>query len=310
MSEHAWLLLAALALDALLGEPDFIWRRLPHPAVLMGCGVAWCDRQMNHAAARRLKGGISLLGLASGALLLGWGIASLPFGWGLEIIGAAVLLAQKSLVQHVQAVADALRLSLSEGRRAVGMIVGRDTAALDEAAVARAAVESAAENLSDGVIAPAFWFLVGGLPGILLYKIVNTADSMIGHRTARHEAFGWAAARLDDLLNWVPARLTAGLIAVTRADPAAWSIARRDGPTHRSVNAGWPEAAMARALDLALSGPRSYGGEMTTDPVLNPAGRRDASADDIEASVRVLWRVWAAQAALVTVTGLVTTLAG
>jgi adenosylcobinamide-phosphate synthase len=173
------------------------------------------------------------------------------------------------------------------------MIVGRDVTALDEAGVARAAVESAAENLSDGVVAPAFWFVLGGLPGIIFYKIVNTADSMIGHRTDRHGAFGWAAARLDDVLNWIPARLTALLIALVRFDAGVLATAVRDGPRHRSVNAGWPEAAAARALGLALSGPRSYGGERTSDPVLNPAGRRDATASDIDATVALLWRVWA-----------------
>jgi adenosylcobinamide-phosphate synthase len=219
-------------------------------------------------------------------------IAALPGGPVLEVIGAAILLAQKSLVEHVRAVAIGLRTSLDEGRRAVSMIVGRDTAALDEAAIARAAVESAAENLSDGVVAPAFWFLIGGLPGIIFYKIINTADSMIGHRTERHGEFGWAAARLDDVLNWVPARLTALLIAVVSLDASALRTAATDGPRHRSVNAGWPEAAMARVLGLALSGPRSYGGEMTTDPVLNPEGRRAATAGDIEAATRMLWRVW------------------
>ena len=217
---------------------------------------------------------------------------------------AAILLAQKSLVQHVEAVGDALRLSLSQGRRAVAMIVGRDTAALDEPAVARAAIESAAENLSDGVIAPAFWFLIGGLPGILIYKITNTADSMIGHRTPRHEEFGWAAARFDDLLNLIPARLTALLIALAHGwlDPAP---ILRDAPLHRSPNAGWPEAAMAVVLNVALSGPRSYHGEMREFPWVWPEGRRDIGPDAVDAACAALWRAWALMLAGVAVIALI-----
>lgn len=293
MTAHAALLSAALVLDAVLGEPRVVWDRLPHPAVLMGRVVGWCDRRFNQGERRRLKGALTILALSAAAIALGAGLAALPGGPVIEALGAAILLAQKSLVQHVAAVAVSLRASLDEGRRAVSMIVGRDVTALDEAGVARAAVESAAENLSDGVVAPAFWFVLGGLPGIIFYKIVNTADSMIGHRTDRHGAFGWAAARLDDVLNWIPARLTALLIALVRFDAGVLATAVRDGPRHRSVNAGWPEAAAARALGLALSGPRSYGGERTSDPVLNPAGRRDATASDIDAAVALLWRVWA-----------------
>lgn len=293
MTAHAALLSAALVLDAVLGEPRVVWDRLPHPAVLMGRVVGWCDRRFNQGERRRLKGALTILALSAAAIALGAGLAALPGGPVIEALGAAILLAQKSLVQHVAAVAVGLRASLDEGRRAVSMIVGRDVTALDEAGVARAAVESAAENLSDGVVAPAFWFVLGGLPGIIFYKIVNTADSMIGHRTDRHGAFGWAAARLDDVLNWIPARLTALLIALVRFDAGVLATAVRDGPRHRSVNAGWPEAAAARALGLALSGPRSYGGERTSDPVLNPAGRRDATASDIDATVALLWRVWA-----------------
>ena len=172
------------------------------------------------------------------------------------------------------------------------MIVGRDTAAMDEAAVSRAAIESAAENFSDGVIAPAFWFLIGGLPGLMLYKITNTADSMIGHRTERYEAFGWAAARFDDLLNLVPARMTAALIAAVHGCWTAGPLIVRDAGLHRSPNAGWPEAAMAVVLNLSLSGPRSYGGVMTAFPFVYPEGHRNAGPGDIDASVAVLWRSW------------------
>ncbi|UWQ97405.1 adenosylcobinamide-phosphate synthase CbiB [Rhodobacteraceae bacterium M385] len=281
-----------MVLDALVGEPRWLWSRVTHPIVLIGRLIGWCDRRFNRGAQGR-NGVLVMVGLGLGAIALGWLIAALPLGWLWQILIAAALLAQKSLVQHVAAVADGLRRSLDEGKREVAMIVGRDTGPLDAPAVARAAIESAAENMSDGVVAPAFWFLLGGLPGLLLYKVTNTADSMIGHRTPEHEAFGWAAARLDDVLNYIPARLTALLIALTHG-MAALRCANRDGGKHRSVNAGWPEAAMASTLGLSLSGPRAYGGEMTADAALNEGGTRDATPGDIAAAVGVLWRVWAA----------------
>ncbi len=293
----AGLLIPALLLDAALGEPKWLWDRFPHPAVLMGRAVAWAEGRLNRGEQRRLRGVVAMAGLGLGAMGLGWLIHALPDGGVVEIIAAAILLAQKSLVQHVQAVGDALRLSLQGGRRAVAMIVGRDVAALDEAGVSRAAIESAAENLSDGVIAPTFWFLIGGLPALMLYKITNTADSMIGHRTPRYEQFGWAAARFDDLLNLIPARLTALLIAVTHG----WLDPRpilRDAPLHRSPNAGWPEAAMAPVLGVALSGPRSYHGEMRDFPWVWAEGRRDAGPDDIDAACAALWRAWGGMLAL------------
>ncbi|WP_050525145.1 adenosylcobinamide-phosphate synthase CbiB, partial [Pseudorhodobacter ferrugineus] len=230
--------------------------------------------------------------LALGAWVLGWLIAAIPDFGLLEIIAAAILLAQKSLVQHVRAVADALRMSVPAGRRSVAMIVGRDTATLNAPAISRAAIESAAENLSDGVIAPAFWFLLLGLPGLMLYKITNTADSMIGHRTPKYEQFGWAAARFDDLLNLAPARLTAALIAISHLqfDPAP---ILRDAPLHRSPNAGWPEAAMAVVLNTALSGPRSYDGKMQDFPWVWPAGTRTPGPTQIDSACNALWRSWA-----------------
>jgi adenosylcobinamide-phosphate synthase len=288
----AALLLPALILDAALGEPKWLWSRLPHPAVLMGRAVGFADARLNDGAQRKHKGVAAMVGLGIIAMLLGWLIRMVPDYGLLEVIAAAILLAQRSLVQHVQAVADALRISLGDGKRTVAMIVGRDTAAMDEAAVARAAIESASENLSDGVIAPAFWFLIGGLPGLMLYKITNTADSMIGHRTPRHEQFGWAAARFDDLLNWVPARLTALIIAAAHGRWDAAGPILRDAALHRSPNAGWPEAAMAVSLNLSLSGPRSYNGVMTDFPFVYPEGRRGAGPDDIDVSVKALWRSW------------------
>jgi adenosylcobinamide-phosphate synthase len=285
-------LVLAMILDAIFGEPRWLWARWPHPAVLMGRLIDRCDRRFNTGPNRRAKGIAVIAALSLGAALLGALLAGLP-GHLVDLLVVAVLLAQRSLVDHVRAVAAGLRLSLGEGKRAVAMIVGRDTAAMDRAAVARSAIESAAENLSDGVIAPIFWYLVAGLPGVLIYKLVNTADSMIGYRTERYADFGWAAARFDDLLNLIPARLTAALIwAVTgRPDPAA---ILREAPLHRSPNAGWPEAAMAHGLNIALSGPRSYDGQIKDYPFVNAAGRHDLTAHDIDTAARTLWKTWAA----------------
>lgn len=307
----AALLAAALLLDALLGEPEALWRRLPHPAVLMGRLIGACDRRFNRGGARRLKGALVLAALLAGALALGGLLEHLPLAPLWQVILAAVLLAQRSLSQHVRAVAQALALSLPEGRRAVARIVGRDTAVLDQPGVVRAAVESGAENLSDGVIAPAFWFLLGGLPGILAYKLANTADSMIGHRTPRHQAFGWAAARLDDLLNLIPARLTAVLLWLAGGDArrgdwrGQWRAIAADARLHRSPNAGWPEAAMARALGIALSGPRSYHGVSTPLPWVNGAGDRKPGAEAIMRADQLLWRAWGLMLALVLLVGAV-----
>jgi adenosylcobinamide-phosphate synthase len=299
----AWLLLGAMALDAVMGEPRWLWSRVPHPAVLMGRVIGWCDARFN-VFPQWHNGVLVVMALVAGAGLLGAVIEALPLGWLWSLIGAAILLAQKSLVQHVQAVADGLRYGVGEGRRAVAMIVGRDTSGMDEPAVARAAIESAAENFSDGIIAPAFWYLIGGLPGILIYKVVNTADSMIGYRTLRHEDFGWAAARLDDVLNWIPARITAGLIALAFWSARSLDVIRQDARLHRSPNAGWPEAAMAGVLDVALSGPRSYHGETRDYPWVNGSGNPDIGVAEVEAAISVLWRVWAAFAALTLVLAL------
>ncbi len=289
MSTAAMLALALL-LDAALGEPRWLWSRLPHPAVLMGRAVGLLDRKLNTDGNRLGKGAIALALLMLGAALLGWGLGSL--GAWVQIPVAAILLAQRSLVQHVMAVADGLRVSMGDGRRAVAMIVSRDTAAMDASAVARSAIESAAENLSDGVIAPAFWFLVAGLPGLMVYKIVNTADSMIGYRTPRYERFGKPAARMDDVLNWIPARLTCLLIALPAGVIDAWRGIVADARQHRSPNAGWPEAAMARAIGVALAGPRAYDGRMQDFPWVGGAGARTVGPKAIDAAVRQLWLAW------------------
>ncbi|WP_400083652.1 adenosylcobinamide-phosphate synthase CbiB [Yoonia sp. R78084] len=289
-------LILGMILDALLGEPRWLWSRIPHPAVLMGRVIGWCDARFNTGDHKKRSGILTLLALCAMAAMLGWIIESLP-GSLLDVIIVAILLAQRSLVDHVQVVADALRLSLGDARRSVAMIVGRDTKDMDAPSVARSAIESAAENLSDGVIAPIFWFAVAGLPGLLIYKITNTADSMIGYRTPRHEDFGWAAARLDDLLNLIPARLTALMIWAVTSRPNLGAILR-EAPLHRSPNAGWPEAAMAHGLDIALSGPRSYDGVMQPYPFVNAEGERTLGPDDIDRAVQTLWRTWALTLAL------------
>ena len=295
----AALLLPAMLLDAAFGEPKALWQRWPHPAVLMGRAVGLLDRRWNRGPARRLKGVAAMACLGLAAMALGMALQALPDGGVIEALVVAILLAQRSLVDHVAAVARGLRDGLPEGRRQVARIVGRDTAAMDAPAIARAAIESAAENLSDGVIAPLVWYLIGGLPGLLLYKITNTADSMIGHRTPRHEAFGWAAARLDDLLNLIPARLTALLLMLAHGRVEAGPVIWRDAPLHRSPNAGWPEAAMAVVLGISLSGPRSYGGEMRDFPWVYPEGRRDPGPAEIDTACAALWRAWGLMLALV-----------
>jgi adenosylcobinamide-phosphate synthase len=304
---HAPLLLAALILDAIFGEPRAIWSRVPHPAVLMGRLVDWADDRFNIGEHPKATGVAVILGLSVLAIGIGVILALIPLGWLWQILVAAILLAQRSLSDHVLAVADALRGSTEQGRQMVAMIVGRDTAAMDAADISRAAIESAAENMSDGVVAPAFWFLIAGLPGLIFYKMINTADSMIGHRTPRHEEFGWAAARLDDLLNWLPARLTAVLIASTHRGTRAWAVIRADARKHRSPNAGWPEAAIAPVLDVALSGPRSYEGEMRDFAWVNPTGDRTPGPETIDAACEVLWRAWGAALAVAVVVGFLTT---
>ena len=282
-----WALVAGMILDALLGEPRTLWDRWPHPAVLMGRAVAAMERRVYADSVGR--GALAYAALAAGALALGLVLALIP-GWWVEALCLAALLAQRSLVEHVAEVADALRLSVAEGRRMVARIVGRETARMDAPAVARAAIESAAENFSDGVVAPVFWYLLGGLPGLLLYKITNTADSMIGYRSERYERFGKAAARADDLLNWLPARLTA--LAFRALGGGPWRDIAADARRHRSPNAGWPEAALSRVLGVRLSGPRAYGGRMEDHPVVNAAGR-EAVVEDVGSAVALLWQVWA-----------------
>jgi adenosylcobinamide-phosphate synthase len=294
------LALAALIVEAAIGYPAFVYRAIGHPVTWMGALIALLDRHLNRASASDwARKGAGVLALA---ILLGVTFATAClllrlFSFGVVGIVALVLsttslLAQRSLYEHVRAVADALeRDGLEAGRKSVSMIVGRDPDRLDTAGVARAAIESLAENFSDGIIAPAFWIAVGGLAGGALYKAANTADSMIGHRTPRHAAFGWAAARFDDLVNLPASRLTALLLiaaaSITRDSAGgAWRAIWRDAPRHRSPNAGWPEAAMAGALGLSLAGPRIYGDLLVADAFMGD-GRREAGAADIRRALRL-----------------------
>jgi adenosylcobinamide-phosphate synthase len=288
------ILALALALDALAGDMRLLFRLVPHPVVLAGRAIALFDRRLNRQTRsgpdRRARGVVTMLLLCAAAagigILLTMITLSTRLGWMLELFVVAVLLAQRSLFDHVLAVVRALEGgSLQAARDAVSHIVGRDPQSLDEYGVARAAVESLAENFSDGVAAPVFWYVVGGLPGLLVYKTVNTADSMIGYKTPRHIDFGWAAARLDDVLNLVPARLAGALVAgaalfVPGTHPVkALRIMGRDAKKHRSPNSGWPEAAMAGALDIALAGPRRYAELVVTDPWLGDGTARVKSVD-------------------------------
>jgi len=279
----------AMALDALMGWPAWLFARIGHPVTWLGALIGALDTRWNRATdapvLRRVAGlaaALLVIGVAGG---LGWLLqATFPPGWGrMVLIGIVAwpFVALRSLYDHVTAVAAPLQAGdLAGSRAAVSQIVGRDRATLDEAGIARAAIESLAENTSDGVLAPLFWGALFGLPGIVGYKAINTLDSMIGHRSERHEAFGWASARIDDVVNLVPARLTGllfVLLAPRRLDAMACML--RDARRHRSINAGWPEAAMAGALGVRLSGPRVYHGSMTDEPWLNGAARDPLAAD-------------------------------
>jgi adenosylcobinamide-phosphate synthase len=272
-------MLLALALEAAFGWADRLHRRIGHPVTWAGALIAALERRLNAGPPhhRLIAGTAVALGVVALATALAAAVAALlPGGWpGVAATGliAAPLLATRSLHDHVAAVARPLAAGdLPAARAAVAKIVGRDPERLDAAGVARAALESLAENASDGVVAPLFWGVLIGLPGMAAYKALNTLDSMIGHRSERYEHFGRTAARLDDVANWLPARLTAGLIALASPRPrAALAVVRRDARRHRSPNAGWPEAAMAGALGVRLSGPRSYGDGLRDEPWLNAA---------------------------------------
>ena len=289
---HLQILLFALILDYFIGDPHQIWARFPHPAVIMGRIISWVELRLNQGRFLRAKGIIAILALSVAAILIGWIIRWLPDFGLLELVLVTILLAHNSLVKHVNDVAEALKNSIDAGRIAVARIVGRDVAELDDTNIARAAVESAAENFSDAVVAPVFWYLIFGLPGLLFYKLVNTADSMIGHRTDRYHLFGYGAAKLDDLINLIPARLCGALICLVHRSRSSFEIMVTDATLHASPNAGWPEAAMAATLDVSLAGPRSYQGKLSDDSYINPRGRRDMTREDITNAVLVLRKTW------------------
>ncbi len=293
-----------VALVALIGErvagyPAPLHRRIGHPVEWMGALIRMLDRRLNTAGGHgllKLRGAVSLLVLIGCVLAvtlpLTIALRSAPGGWIAEAILAMPLIAQRDLYRFVAAVADALAHDVAAGREAVRHLVGRDPAALDESGVARAAVESLAENMSDGVVAPVIWLALLGLPGLALYKAINTADSMIGHRSERYLHFGWAAARLDDVVNLIPARLTGLVIALAAGLADFRALGRgiaamiRDAPQHVSPNAGWPEAAMAGALRLRLGGPRSYEGRKV-DLAWMGNGREVLAAADIRVALKL-----------------------
>jgi len=298
--------LLALAVDTVIGDPPALWDRVPHPVVVIGNLIGWADSTFNkerdEAEARRTAGLIFAAAMVVAACLAGWALAqvcrALSIGVVLEIALVAVFLAGRSLHDHVSAVARGLiERGLAGGREEVARIVGRDPEQLDEAGVVRAAVESLAENFSDGVVAPAFWYALFGLPGLLAYKALNTADSMVGHKSERHADFGWASARLDDFANLIPARLAGFLICAAAcilpdtSGPSAITVMMRDAAQHRSPNAGWPEAAMAGALGIALAGPRIYAAGAVDDPYMGAEGRSEIDGAELGRALRLYF--WA-----------------
>ncbi len=310
----AGMMLVGLTVDLLIGWPNWLFARVGHPVTWIGGLIGRLDLWLNLDGTedrdRRLAGVVGALlvisAAAAVAALVQW---LLPPGWRGLLIGGLIawpLIAARSLHDHVRAVAAPLIAGdIAAARLAVARIVGRDPAALDAAGVSRASIESLAENASDGVIAPLFWGAIFGLPGIAAYKAINTLDSMIGHRTPRHQAFGWAAARIDDLVNLIPARLTGLLIALVAPAPrAALAVMWRDAPRHRSPNAGWPEAAMAAALSVRLSGPRTYQGHTADEPWVNP-GAADPAPADIERALSLSRRALAVAAAVLAVVWLI-----
>ena len=290
----AGVMAVAMTVDALTGWPRALFARIGHPVTWIGRLISLLDRSWNRSAdapsIRRIAGVVAALLVIGLCLGIGWIVQTLlPAGWsGAVLLGIVAwpMVALRSLYDHVAAVAQPLQSGdIDAARLAVAQIVGRDPGTLDEAGIARAAIESLAENASDGIVAPVFWGVLFGLPGIVGYKAINTLDSMIGHRSERHLYFGWAAARIDDIANFIPARLTGILFSVVSSRfSQALSCMVRDANRHRSINAGWPEAAMAGALGVRISGPRSYHGVVTDEPWLND-GARDPRAADVRSGL-------------------------
>lgn len=293
----------AVVIDAVTGEPRRLYQAVPHPVTLMSRTLMWFEARLNqpHRGARWLRaaGGASMLvyiGIwVTIAALIDFGLSTqLAAVWAMVISATigSTLLAGRSLFSHVNGVRRALMNSdLPQARSALAMIVGRDVEGLNESEVVQAATESLAENLSDGLVAPIFWYVVFGLPGLAFYKAVNTADSMIGHRTEQYLHYGWAAARLDDLLNYLPARLTALLIAIASFSKSAIFTSIECARRHPSPNAGWPEAAIAGALNVGLGGPRTYGGTVSDNAMLGN-GRRTLTVSDLRSGIWIAVKVW------------------
>lgn len=290
--------LVALALDATIGWPDRLYARVGHPVGAFARFLNLAERLGN--SPRRSEGVRRGLGVVTMILLIAltggiaWGIDREShlllgrWGWIASAVLAWPALAQRSLYVHVRPVADALlRGDLPAARSLVARVVGRDTGRLDQAGVSRAAIETLAESFCDGIVAPLFWLLLLGLPGVWMYKAINTADSIIGHKEPRWRAFGWAAARIDDGANWVPARIAGVLVCVAGA--GGWAVMKRDARAHASPNAGWPEAAMAGALGVALAGPVAYDGVAQIKPWIGREGRA-ASPKDIVTALQIYAR--------------------
>jgi adenosylcobinamide-phosphate synthase len=300
MTFHFTAAALALLIERLFGYPKPLYDKIGHTVEWIGTILKKLETLLYDPDAEplqaRLRGVAALLALllivAIPAILVASLLSTFKFGWIIEALLATALLAQHSLYDHVSAVGKGLDTSLSEGRKAVAKIVGRDPAALDESGVVKGALESLAENTSDGIVAPVLWYVLLGLPGIVAYKAINTADSMIGHKSERYIYFGWAAARLDDLINLPASRLTGLLFAAAAAwnDMERGKIALqamwRDAPKHQSPNAGWPESALAASLGVKFGGPRSYDGSRVNLPWMG-AGRETMNRDDIRKSLRL-----------------------
>lgn len=288
----------ALILEAAFGWPDALYRRIGHPVTWMGALISWLDRSLNHgsAGARRQRGTLAAAGVILVSAGLAVGVQALvpdgAFGLVLTACLAAPFLASRSLHQHVAAVARPLiDGEIDLARQEVSKIVGRDPQMLDAAGIARASLESLGENSSDGVVAPLFWGVLLGLPGLVAYKAINTLDSMIGYKTPQHTDFGCFAAKLDDLVNWLPARLTALAFALVSGRPqAVLRQCMQDAPRHRSPNGGWPETALASALGCRLSGPRAYENGVEHQPWINE-GAPDPAPQDIVRGLSAFWRM-------------------
>lgn len=304
---------AIMIFDAMLGDPPWLWRRLPHPIVVYGrilaCADRWFNRSCDPDWLRRGAGCVVMMMAIGGAAILGLAVVAVCL-WidpgGLMAVAVTIIIATAHLAGrdlHDRCADLAAALAHGDENAARGLVhhlVGRDVDSLDASGIGRAAIESLAENTCDAVVSAIFWFVIAGLPGLMAYKMISTADSMLGYRTPRHRSFGWAAARLDDLANWLPARLTALLFMIMAAIPlpggrfnhqvGSWRRICRDAPGHASVNAGYPETAMGLALGVRLAGPRCYQGQWVDDPWMVPEGRQHVGYQDIEKGLRLYRR--------------------